>query len=433
MSDRDPKLPHRGRPDGNRNNYQSNATKNQLTNGHIVGEVSYLPHSNESLVHKVNALATELESLHTNFEDLKTLYNTLYSSVEYLKKGAWNVTVGPFLDQEAAEFKKNLDLLTAEARSIGFGYDGANSNECQGLSPSVVSHPQLSNSNASTTERRFIPPHLRNSVGNGSVQFRPIDWSGAELPSSNNSNTNDRLVNDSQVDKISTKLPMAAVAEPTPPSSPMTTVYRDNVPASVKPITNNITLDTKAWQPYYLTTLPSLESSITAHIPELHTMESFSPDFLGNELGGSEWSPGLTLILGWKPSCPLRTAHCYYTVDAVNDPFLPSTPGTHGAKLVPFFNDSIENEHPAPTGCYDSNENVPMFVLLPDARRNDSLRYFYFGNYSQTRWSDKLDYDRMVQCVPQHVREYWANELSVNVRTFIRSICSHHMIYFLRR
>ena len=34
------------------------------------------------------------------------------------------------------------------------------------------------------------------------------------------------------------------------------------------------------------------------------------------------------------------------------------------------------------------------------------------GNYSQTRWSDKLDYDRMVEQVPREVKTYWAEELS---------------------
>jgi hypothetical protein len=50
-----------------------------------------------------------------------------------------------------------------------------------------------------------------------------------------------------------------------------------------------------------------------------------------------------------------------------------------------------------------------MFVLV-------SGRYVYFGNYSQTRWSDKLDHDTMVARVPQHVEDFWADELTATTR-----------------
>jgi hypothetical protein len=43
-------------------------------------------------------------------------------------------------------------------------------------------------------------------------------------------------------------------------------------------------------------------------------------------------------------------------------------------------------------------------------------RYVYYGHYTQSRWSDKLDYDRMLQCVPGAVREYWAEELCASGR-----------------
>jgi hypothetical protein len=100
----------------------------------------------------------------------------------------------------------------------------------------------------------------------------------------------------------------------------------------------------------------------------------------------------------------------YYQLDPENEPFLPKTPGDHGAKLTAFFNKAPEEEF----GHFlddDSNsyENVPMFVLV-------GKRYVYFGNYSQTRWSDKLDNDTMMARVPQHVKNFWAEELTAPTR-----------------
>lgn len=82
----------------------------------------------------------------------------------------------------------------------------------------------------------------------------------------------------------------------------------------------------------------------------------------------------------------------------------------HGAKLTAFFNKAPEEEF-GDLFDTDSNsyENVPMFVLV-------NKRYVYFGNYSQTRWSDKLDHDTMTTKVPEHVKNFWAEELASPTR-----------------
>jgi len=138
-------------------------------------------------------------------------------------------------------------------------------------------------------------------------------------------------------------------------------------------------------------------------------MKSFSPDFLRNNFGGSQWSPGFNFIPPSPGPCILRN-RSYYTLEAQLEPYLPSQPGGHGAKLVPFFNDCPEAQYDLPDDFGSTTDNVPLFVMRPDNLGRS--RYFYFGHYSQTRWSDKLDYDRMMQCVPANVREYWAEELA---------------------
>jgi hypothetical protein len=138
-------------------------------------------------------------------------------------------------------------------------------------------------------------------------------------------------------------------------------------------------------------------------------MKSFSPDFLRNTFGGSQWSLGFNFIPPAPGPCIIRN-RSYFTLEAQYEPYLPSQPGDHGAKLVPFFNENPEDYYDFSEGFDSTSNNVPLFVMRPD--NVGRLRYFYFGHYSQTRWSDKLDYDRMVQCVPKKVREYWAEELA---------------------
>lgn len=122
-------------------------------------------------------------------------------------------------------------------------------------------------------------------------------------------------------------------------------------------------------------------------------------------LGGMEHSPGLYYVplSHGLSTLPNRT---YYVIDRTHEPYLPKAPGHHGAKLTAFFNcaadDSIEDNP-----CYD---NVPLFIT------NGGKDYFYFGTYSQLRWSDKLDYDRMMEVVPHDVKMYHAELLGDQAR-----------------
>jgi hypothetical protein len=136
-------------------------------------------------------------------------------------------------------------------------------------------------------------------------------------------------------------------------------------------------------------------------------MVTFHPQFLEDHLAGTDWSPGLRFVPG-NGTCILKN-RTYYLLSSATEPYLPEQPGQHGAKLTAFFNQSPEDFYgDLPEGA-SSYENVPMFV-------EHNGRYAYFGNYSQTRWSDKLDHDTMVARVPQHVKEYWATELTSSVR-----------------
>jgi hypothetical protein len=160
----------------------------------------------------------------------------------------------------------------------------------------------------------------------------------------------------------------------------------------------------EAWKPCHLTTL----AAFSGQLPADDATVTFHPDFLANTLGGTSWSPGLRFVQGNGP-CILRN-RTYYQLDPENEPYLPKAPGDHGAKLTAFFNKAPEEKFGHLLDD-DSNtyEDVPMFVLV-------GKRYMYYGNYSQTRWSDKLDYDTMTARVPQHVKEYWAKELTSSTR-----------------
>lgn len=164
--------------------------------------------------------------------------------------------------------------------------------------------------------------------------------------------------------------------------------------------------------PLAVTQFEPLAPEISCAIPDSADMVTFYPDFLRNVFGGITWSYGLQYIepnpAAGPPLLPNRT---YYTLDAKYEPCLPSSPGHHGAKLTAFFNENPEEKYGAEGEC--SFENVPMFVVNFDAGKP---RYVYYGNYTQARWSDKLDYDRMVQVVPAQVKNWWAEELSAQGR-----------------
>ena len=136
-------------------------------------------------------------------------------------------------------------------------------------------------------------------------------------------------------------------------------------------------------------------------------MVTFHPDFIHNTFDGIVWSPGLRYVQG-QGTCIIKN-RTYYLLDTKNEPFLPKAPGDHGAKLTAFFNTAPEEDSGDLAEGATFYEDVPMFVKT-------GSRYAYFGNYSQTRWSDKLDYDSMAARVPQGIKEYWATELTASTR-----------------
>lgn len=182
---------------------------------------------------------------------------------------------------------------------------------------------------------------------------------------------------------------------PSPPSSPIGMVSTD------LPIGE---LSLGSWMPRFVTTLQPFS---IPQVPDEQNMVTFHPEFLSEHLGGADWNSGFLYITG-TTTCILKN-RSYYLLDSELEPYLPAKPCDHGAKLAAFFNKSPEEVFGELPGDATSYEDVPLFILRQG-------RYKYFGNYSQTRWSDRLDYDTMKTRVPQSVKNFWAKELASPVR-----------------
>lgn len=129
--------------------------------------------------------------------------------------------------------------------------------------------------------------------------------------------------------------------------------------------------------------------------------ETFSWEFLVRTFGGKQWSPSYYFITD-DSDLPSKS---YWVLDAEYEPFLPSLPGQHGAKLTAFFNDASSGSGDAP--LEENFHSVPVFV-----RGKGEDTYVYFGQYSQMRFSDKLSHGEVMEKVPEHVRKYWAGQLA---------------------
>lgn len=200
--------------------------------------------------------------------------------------------------------------------------------------------------------------------------------------------------------KIENKVPVPA---PSPPESLKTAVACDG------PTVQDLSLNDRqeAWQPHFIRSLPALPADVLSKISTKNTV-TFHPAFLQNTLGGTPWSPGLRFIK--RPGACMLKKRTYYELDPATEPFLPLAPGKHGAKLTAFFNKSPEEDFGELLGeNTDTYKNVPMFVM-------EGNRYVYYGNYTQSRWSDKVGFDTMSAQVPQNIKEYWAHELTATPR-----------------
>lgn len=129
--------------------------------------------------------------------------------------------------------------------------------------------------------------------------------------------------------------------------------------------------------------------------------ETFTWEFLVRTFGGKQWSPSYYFVAD-DSDLPSKS---YWVLDAEYEPFLPSHPGHHGAKLTAFFNDTSSGLGDTP--LEENFHSVPVFV-----RGKGEDAYVYFGQYSQMRFSDKLSHGEVMENVPESVRKYWAGQLA---------------------
>jgi hypothetical protein len=150
----------------------------------------------------------------------------------------------------------------------------------------------------------------------------------------------------------------------------------------------------KDWQPHAISQLAPLAISVTNDV-------TFTWEQLHRDLGGTQYSPGLYLA----SSGNILKGNTYWLLEARFEPFAPTKPGQHGAKLTPFFNDT-----PTEDGLVPGEEdyaNVPVFVCPENGKE-----YTYLGTYSQMRYSDKLSHSELYQHVPESALKYWASLLA---------------------
>jgi hypothetical protein len=107
--------------------------------------------------------------------------------------------------------------------------------------------------------------------------------------------------------------------------------------------TNSLSSENKAMHtsaehfvPYFVRmTAPIPKSEITKIPPQSQT-KMFSRQFLRKVLGGVLHNPGFYYVPLARGKS-ISSSRSWYGVKAETDPFLPTQPGEHGAKLVPFF------------------------------------------------------------------------------------------------
>jgi hypothetical protein len=151
------------------------------------------------------------------------------------------------------------------------------------------------------------------------------------------------------------------------------------------------------WQPHTIAQLTPLDISPANNV-------TFTWEELVRQLGGGQYSPGLYYSRNDDPSRILQ-GRTYWLLESQYEPFAPTSPGQHGAKLTAFFNDNLTaSGHAVEVEDY---ENVPVFACLKPGEG-----YTYLGQYSQPRYSDKLSYSELRQHVPARVLEYWAKQLA---------------------
>ncbi|XPS77225.1 hypothetical protein M3J09_009253 [Ascochyta lentis] len=383
------------------NGNPANRPKGSSTSHHVSAPLS--PY----LEARVLNLEEEHAGLRDKVDDLKDLYHSLCNSFGRVQQDDQPIiadspqNTDPALSRQTAMcFKQELEQLSREVRqSVNDGADVQVTDDRSTPKPdaSVPPHRRAASIISHGSGAKSLPPHLRGTKQSGTANSKVAP----KLSVDTTKHSHEPLVTDGPVDTLVRQTTIPA-AVPSPPLSCTTTVQGDAVTAEVESLSAN------EWKPYYLTTLSSLPTDVRATIPNIQNMATFTFDMLQNLFGGINWSPGLRYINAAGTS--MLKNRTYYMLDPANEPYLPRAPGEHGAKLTAFFNTAPEEEFDNLAEGTNSYTDVPMFVqVLPG-------RYAYFGNYSQTRWSDKLDNDTMRARVPQEVKKHIANELTAKAR-----------------
>ncbi|KAI8931230.1 hypothetical protein NX059_011578 [Plenodomus lindquistii] len=367
---------------------------------------------------RVLSLEERHAELQGDVRSLQELYDRLTLSMDKMKKGHWPVRFGPCQDldvseshKKAMDFKAELEKLENEvkvsvhgdadpkkaddkapAKVFGMASVRGDNADPVKVNGNVPPHMRAAGVANSGTAMASLPPHLRRMKKND-------DGNGVGAAQSVITPVQDALITDGQIDGQLIPAPV-----PSPPATPETTAQKD------MSTVGDLSLE-QAWKPHYIASLPALPEDIRSRLPA-GEMVTFHPDFINFTLKGESWSPGLRFMSG--PGPHMLRNRTYYMLDPKTEPFLPTAPGTHGAKLTAFFKESPETFHADFEDDACSYDNVPMFVETKDAAGR--FRFIYYGNYTQTRWSDKLDHDTMSTKVPESIKQYWAEELTSSAR-----------------
>ncbi|KAI9652216.1 MAG: hypothetical protein M1831_007125 [Alyxoria varia] len=107
-----------------------------------------------------------------------------------------------------------------------------------------------------------------------------------------------------------------------------------------------------------------------------------------------------------------------YLLDYRTQPYCPANLCQHGATLVPFVRDQDEKIDGVSQSTVSDSlfENFAVFVTRApgpldnpnNPKISDEPLYWYVGHYSQPRYSDKLDSERIQEKVPKAVQWHWA-------------------------
>jgi hypothetical protein len=153
----------------------------QPCNSHDMSQLDSLPSC--YLERKVDDLERDQDELRVEFKALRMKCNEVDSKLDALKKGGWDVQVGPFKDQSTARFKQELDAITRDIKGENHGaseYENAESlppqTHASSINANVTSSlpPHLRARNGDESGPAPQPANLRHSIANGSAAFRSM-------------------------------------------------------------------------------------------------------------------------------------------------------------------------------------------------------------------------------------------------------------------